>query len=70
MVKRLHLLSYKMAAFSLGVKVVSIREYVSDGLLPIQRHELRQAWVSREDVARVGQLRQPGGHWKEAANAR
>ena len=64
LVKRLHLLNYKLAAEVLGVEVISIRDYVTEGLLTVKRHELRQAWVPREEVARIGQLRQAGGHWK------
>lgn len=64
LVRRLHLLNYTLAAEILGVTVLSIRDYVSEGLLTVKRYELRQAWVPREEVARIGELRQVGGHWK------
>lgn len=75
LVNRLHLLNYKLAAEVLGVKLLTIRDYVTDGLLAINRYERGQAWVLREDVARIGQLRQPrpigrGRYWKGKVNAR
>lgn len=53
-----------MASEVIGVKVVSIREYVAEGLLSVKRYELRKAWVSREDVERIKERRLAGYGWR------
>ena len=70
LIKKRHLLTYRLAAAIIGISPRTVRSYVAAGLLEVSHREMGQVWLSRKAVECIKQKRWRGDGWMRRKRAK